>query len=33
MTRENAKKNMDIIFAFAEGKVIQILNERGKWLT
>lgn len=31
MTRENVKKNMDIISAFAEGKVIQILNERGKW--
>lgn len=32
MIRENAKKNIDIIFAFAEGKVIQILNERGKWV-
>ncbi len=28
MTRENVKKNMDIISAFAEGKVIQMLNER-----
>lgn len=32
MTRENAKRTMDIIFAFAKGKVIQILNERGKWV-
>lgn len=32
MTRENVKKNMDIISAFAEGKVIQISNERGKWI-
>lgn len=32
MTRENVKKNMDIISAFAEGKVIQILNERDKWV-
>lgn len=32
MTRENVKKNMDIISAFAEGKVIQILNERGEWI-
>ena len=32
MTRENVKKNMDIISAFAEGKVIQILDERGKWV-
>ena len=31
MTRENVKKNMDIISAFAEGKVIQISNERGEW--
>lgn len=31
MTRENVKKNMDIISAFAEGKVIQILNEKGEW--
>lgn len=32
MIRENVKKNMDIISAFAEGKVIQILNERGEWI-
>lgn len=32
MTRENVKKNMDIISAFAEGKVIQILNERDNWV-
>ena len=32
MTRENAKMNMDIISAFAEGKVIQISNERGEWI-
>lgn len=32
MTRENVKKSMDIISAFAEGKVIQILNERGRWV-
>lgn len=32
MTRENVKKNMDIISAFAEGKVIQMLNERDKWV-
>ncbi len=32
MTRENVKKNMDIISAFAEGKVIQISNERGEWI-
>lgn len=32
MTRENVKKNMDIISAFAEGKVIQILNERDRWV-
>lgn len=32
MTRENVKKNMDIISAFAEDKVIQILNERGEWI-
>lgn len=32
MTRENVKKNMDIISAFAEGKVIQILDERDKWV-
>ena len=32
MTRENVKKNMDIISAFAEGKVIQFLNERDNWV-
>ena len=32
MTRESVKKNIDIISAFAEGKVIQILNERGEWV-
>lgn len=32
MTRENVKKNIDIISAFAEGKVIQILNEKDKWV-
>lgn len=32
MTRENVKKNMNIISAFAEGKVIQILNERDRWV-
>ena len=32
MTRENVKKNIDIISAFAEGKTIQILNERGEWV-
>lgn len=32
MTRENVKKNMDIISAFAEGKVIQMLNERCEWV-
>ena len=32
MTRENVKKNMDIISAFAEGKIIQILNERDRWV-
>lgn len=31
MTRENVKKNMEIISAFAAGKTIQILNERGEW--
>lgn len=30
MTRENVKKNMNIISAFAEGKIIQILNERDR---
>lgn len=32
MTRENVKENMDIISAFADGRVIQMLNERGKWV-
>lgn len=32
MTRENVKKNIDIISAFAEGKVIQFLNERDNWV-
>ena len=32
MTRENVKKNIDIISAFAEGKVIQFLNERNNWV-
>lgn len=32
MTRENVKKNMDIISAFADGRVIQMLNERGEWV-
>lgn len=32
MTRENVKKNMDIISAFAEDKVIQIINEKGEWV-
>lgn len=32
MTRENVKKNMNIISAFAEGKIIQILNERDRWV-
>lgn len=32
MKRENVKMNMDIISAFAEGKVIQILNERDEWV-
>lgn len=32
MTRENVKKNMDIISAFADGRDIQMLNERGKWV-
>lgn len=31
MTRENVKKNMEIISAFAVGKTIQILNEIGEW--
>lgn len=32
MTRENVKKNIGIISAFAEGKTIQILNERGEFV-
>lgn len=32
MTRENVKKNMNIISAFADGRDIQMLNERGKWV-
>lgn len=32
MTRENIKQIMPIISAFAEGKFIQILNERGRWV-
>lgn len=32
MTRENVKKNMNIISAFAEDKVIQIINEKGEWV-
>lgn len=32
MNRESVKKNIDIISAFAEGKVIQISNERGEWV-
>lgn len=32
MTRENIIKNIGIISAFAEGKGIQILNERGEWI-
>lgn len=32
MTRENVKKNMVIISAFAEDKVIQIINEKGEWI-
>lgn len=32
MTRENIIKNIGIISAFAEGKVIQILNEKGEWI-
>ena len=32
MTRENVKKNMDIISAFAEDKVIQIITEKGEWV-
>ena len=32
MTRENVKKNMNIISAFAEDRVIQIINEKGEWV-
>lgn len=32
MTRENVKKNIDIISAFADGNIIQMLNERGEWV-
>lgn len=32
MNRESVKKNIDIISAFAEGKVIQISNEIGEWV-
>lgn len=32
MKRENVKKNIGIISAFADGKTIQILNERGEWV-
>lgn len=32
MKRENVKKNIGIISAFAGGKTIQILNERGEWV-
>ena len=31
MTRENVKKNMDIISAFAEGKTIQYKMDKGIW--
>lgn len=31
MTRENVKKNMDIISAFAEGKTIQYKTVTGVW--
>ena len=31
MTRENVKKNMDIISAFAEGKTIQYKIDKGSW--
>ena len=31
MTRENVKKNMDIISAFAEGKTIQYKMDKGRW--
>lgn len=32
MKRENVKKNIGIISAFADSKTIQILNERGEWV-
>lgn len=32
MDRKSIKKNMDIISAFAEDKVIQIINEKGEWV-
>lgn len=32
MKRENVKKNIGIISAFADNKTIQILNERGEWV-
>lgn len=32
MKRENVKKNIGIISALADGKTIQILNERGEWV-
>lgn len=32
MNRENVKKNIDIISAFADSKTIQILNEIGEWV-
>lgn len=31
MIRENVKKNMDIISAFAEGKTIQYKTDTGSW--
>ena len=32
MDRKSIKKNMNIISAFAEDKVIQIINEKGEWV-
>lgn len=32
MNRKNVKKNIDIISAFADGNVIQMLNGRGEWV-
>lgn len=32
MKRENVKKNIGIISAFADGKIIKILNERDEWV-